>query len=79
MPDNESNREDIVAIRLIRAREAAALLGVRPLTIYRWASQGKIASLRVGPGGKLLRFRYSEIMALIQERQASQNHRREEE
>jgi len=70
MADNERPREDTVAERLIRAREAAVLLGVRPLTIYRWASQGKITSLRIGPGGKLLRFRRADIMALIEERQA---------
>ncbi len=59
-----------MAERLIKAREAAAILGVKPLTIYRWAAQGKLASLRVGPGGKMLRFRYADIRALIKESQA---------
>ena len=54
---------------LIRVREVAALLGVKPLTVYRWAAQGKIASLRIGPGGKLLRFRRADVMALIQRRE----------
>jgi excisionase family DNA binding protein len=69
MADNESSYEGILAERLIRAREVAALLGVKPLTVYRWAAQGKIASLRIGPGGKLLRFRRADVMTLIQRRE----------
>ncbi len=45
------------------------LLGVKPLTVYRWAAQGKIASLRFCPGGKLLRFRGVDVMVLIQRRE----------
>jgi excisionase family DNA binding protein len=35
---------------LLRPREVAALLGVRPATIARWAREGRLAPLRT-PGG----------------------------
>ncbi len=48
-------------------KKAAELLGVHPLTLYRWAKRGKIKYIKT-PGG---RFRYplSEIMRILGERE----------
>jgi excisionase family DNA binding protein len=43
--------------------QAAELLNVRPVTVYRWIENGTCQSLRVGP--KLLRIQESEITRLL--------------
>jgi len=70
MDDNGEIRHIPGAIRLVTAAEAAEIFRVKKLTIYRWAKQGKLPSWRVGPTGRMLRFAYSDIVALIRQRQA---------
>jgi excisionase family DNA binding protein len=51
--------------RLLDVDEAGALLGVRPKTLYQWAYQRRIPVVKLfGPRGAL-RFRLSDIEALI--------------
>jgi excisionase family DNA binding protein len=51
--------------RLLDVREAAAMLGVKPATLYQWAYQRRIPVVKLfGPRGAL-RFRRSDIEALI--------------
>jgi excisionase family DNA binding protein len=51
--------------RLLDVREAAALLGVKPTTLYQWAYQRRIPVVKLlGPRGAL-RLRESDIQALI--------------
>lgn len=47
-----------------KVREAAALLGVSPLTVYRWLRDGTLRGVRIGP--KLLRIPRSEIERMAQ-------------
>ena len=49
-----------------KVREAAALLGVSPLTVYRWLRDGTLRGVRIGP--KLLRIPRSEIERMAQGR-----------
>ncbi|MDQ3153505.1 MAG: BldC family transcriptional regulator [Actinomycetota bacterium] len=51
------------AERLLTPGEVAALFRVDPKTVTRWASAGRIGSLRT-PGGHR-RFRESEVHALL--------------
>lgn len=51
--------------RLLDVREAAALLAIRPATLYQWAYLRRLPVVKLlGPRGPL-RFRESDIMALI--------------
>ena len=51
--------------RLLRVNEAAQLLSVRPATMYQWAYQRRIPVVKLfGPRGAL-RFRESDLRALI--------------
>jgi excisionase family DNA binding protein len=43
--------------------QAAELLNVKPVTVYRWIENGTCKSLRIGP--KLLRIPESEIERLL--------------
>lgn len=47
-----------------KVREAAYLLGVSPLTVYRWLRDGTLRGVRIGP--KLLRIPRSEIERMAQ-------------
>lgn len=47
-----------------KVREAAELLGVSPLTVYRWLRDGTLRGVRIGP--KLLRVPRSEIERMAQ-------------
>jgi excisionase family DNA binding protein len=49
--------------RLLDVREAAALLAVKPTTLYQWAYQRRIPVVKLM--GRALRFRESDIRALI--------------
>lgn len=51
--------------RLLDVQEAAALLGVRPATLYQWAYKRKLPVVKLfGPRGAL-RFRLSDLEKLI--------------
>jgi excisionase family DNA binding protein len=51
--------------RLVDVREAATMLAVKPATLYQWAYQRRIPVVKLfGPRGAL-RFRESDIRALI--------------
>jgi excisionase family DNA binding protein len=51
--------------RLLDVHEAAALLAVKPTTLYQWAYQRRIPVVKLfGPRGAL-RFRRSDIDALV--------------
>ena len=53
------------ADRLIDVHEAAALLALKPATLYQWAYQRRIPVVKLfGPRGAL-RFRLSDVEALI--------------
>ena len=43
---------------LISAAEAAQLLGIHPVTILRWAREGRVPHLRLG---RKVKFRVSEL------------------
>ena len=43
---------------LISATEAAQLLGIHPVTILRWAREGRVPHLRLG---RKVKFRVSEL------------------
>jgi excisionase family DNA binding protein len=49
--------------RLLTPAEVAALFGVGPKTVARWAADGRIGSVRT-PGGHR-RFRAAEVQALL--------------
>lgn len=48
--------------RLLNVREAAAILGLKPSTLYQWAYERRIAFVKLGGA---LRFRQSAIEKLI--------------
>jgi excisionase family DNA binding protein len=51
-----------MADRLLNVREAAAILGLKPVTLYQWAYERRIAFVKIGGA---LRFRLSTIEKLI--------------
>jgi len=56
---------EAVSYRLLDVREAAALLAVKPATLYQWAYQRRLPVVKLfGPRGAL-RFRLSDIQALV--------------
>ena len=61
MMTSRTDRPD-VKTRLLDVREAAAVLGVKPSTMYKWAYERRIATVKIG---RALRFRESDIEALI--------------
>jgi excisionase family DNA binding protein len=53
------------ADRLLDVREAAAMLALKPATLYQWAYERRIPTVKLsGPRGPL-RFRLSDIQTLI--------------
>jgi excisionase family DNA binding protein len=48
--------------RLLDVREAAAMLGLKPSTLYQWAYERRIPVVKLG---RALRFRSSVIQKLI--------------
>lgn len=51
--------------RLLDVHEAAAMLGLKPSTMYQWAYERRLPVVKLfGPRGAL-RFRLSDIQALI--------------
>ena len=56
--------------RLLRANELATLLDLHPMTVWKWAKQGKLpAAIRMGPAS--VAWRGADIAAWIAERQES--------
>ena len=54
---------------LLTVEEASNLLQIKAMTLYTWALQGRIKSLKLG---RCRRFRRSDIMRLIQEGMSGQ-------
>jgi len=50
--------------RLLNVEEAAALLGLKPSTLYTWASERRISTVKVG---RALRIRLSVVEQLIRD------------
>lgn len=58
-----SKHTPAVPDRLLDVNEAAAMLGLKsPRTLYKWADQARIPSVKVG---RLLRFRRSDLDRII--------------
>lgn len=55
---------------LLRAGEAARLLGVSRPTLYRWTEEGRLRCFLIGPH-KERRYAKRDIRALIEERRAA--------
>ena len=51
-----------MADRLLNVTEAAAMLGLKPSTLYQWAYERRIAYVKIGGA---LRFRLSALEKLI--------------
>jgi excisionase family DNA binding protein len=56
-------RDSVGDDRLLDVHEAAALLGLRPSTLYQWAYQRRIPVVKIG---RALRFRLSALLRLIE-------------
>ncbi len=63
MPENTTSSAQGGRDRLLTPGEVATLFRVDPKTVTRWASAGRIGSIRT-PGGHR-RFRESEVRALL--------------
>jgi excisionase family DNA binding protein len=50
--------------RLLDVREAAAMLGLKPSTLYQWAYERRLPVVKLG---RALRFRLSAIQKLIRD------------
>jgi excisionase family DNA binding protein len=48
--------------RLLDVKEAAAMLGLKPSTLYQWAYERRLPVVKLG---RALRFRLSDLQALI--------------
>lgn len=55
--------------KLLDVTEAAALLGVKPGTLYSWASRGKVPRRKVGA---LLRFHRGELLNWTKEQASAE-------
>jgi excisionase family DNA binding protein len=53
------------AERLLDVHEAAALLGVRPTTLYQWAYKRRLPVVKLFGRRGALRFRESDVLRLI--------------
>jgi excisionase family DNA binding protein len=56
---------------LLNADELARILDVRPATIRRWARQGILPEIRIGP--KTRRFCYGDVLAALRKRAPRQS------
>lgn len=50
--------------RQLMSHEVAALFGVHPKTVTKWAKRGRLSSVRT-PGGHRLRYLESEVRELL--------------
>jgi excisionase family DNA binding protein len=55
-----------MATKLLTARDVAAMLNLHPITVYRWARQLRIPSVKIGYA---LRFRPEQIEKFLSERE----------
>ena len=63
----QKGRNDGAQGRLVNVHEAAALLGLKPATLYQWAYKRRIPVVKLfGPRGAL-RFRLNDVEQLIQD------------
>ena len=61
---------------LLRATDVAAILNVRPTTVYALAARGVLAHVRIAQGQRrgLIRFRPADVERLIRERRVESTH-----
>jgi excisionase family DNA binding protein len=55
-----------MATKLLKATEVAAMLGLHPITAYRWARQLRLPSVKIGCA---LRFQQEHIEKFLSERE----------
>jgi excisionase family DNA binding protein len=60
-----SGNGQLVPDRLLKVDEAAAMLGLKPATLYQWTYQRRIPVVKLM--GRALRFRESDLQKLIAE------------
>jgi excisionase family DNA binding protein len=65
IPASPHRREHALPDRLLDVRDAAALLAVKPATLYQWAYQRRIPVVKLM--GRALRFRESDLRKVIAE------------
>jgi len=65
MKQKDSKSESAMGERLLNVGEAAAMLGLRPSTLYQWAYERRIPIVKLF--GRALRFRLSTIEKLIKD------------
>lgn len=53
--------------KLLRVEDVAAILSIKPITVYLWSWQGKIKSIKIG---RLVRFREADIQRFIESAEA---------
>jgi excisionase family DNA binding protein len=64
-PTNGRSRARTSPERLLNVKEAAAMLSLKPATLYQWAYERRLPVVKLsGPRGPL-RFRLSDIQKLI--------------
>ena len=51
--------------KLLRVRVVAEIADVHPATVYEAVKRGQLRALRVGPGGRCLRFVPSDVHAWL--------------
>ncbi len=56
--------------KLLKVEDVARMLSIRPITVYSWAEQGKLRSLKIS---RLLRFRESDIHDFIKSAERENN------
>ncbi len=56
--------------RLLKVEDVSIILSLKPITIYSWAEQGKLKSVKLG---RLLRFRESDIYDFIKNAERENN------
>jgi len=56
--------KQIKSTKTIRISEAAALLGVNPMTLRRWDQSGHLKAIRIGPR-KDRRYKKEDILKLL--------------
>jgi len=65
--DSSGGNGHLVPDRLLRVEEAAAMLGITPATLYQWAYERRIPTVKPnGPRGPV-RWRLSTLLRLIDE------------
>ena len=68
----EARRRPLKVERLLTPAEVAELFNVHPLTVTRWANQGRIGSVRTLGGHT--RYREAEVLRLLHEATQEMGH-----